>query len=421
MEKNISKDSLFVILMILGGGTFIKLSGLQTYYTIFVLTVTYLLTYKEGFKLQEVLRVAFIMLVLISLQLVHSVTQIEYNLLSTQFLRSLVDVLLAYVLSKRFISRESSFVRNVNSALFVVIVHAIISVFVVKIFGSDNVVYASGDGSALYRGPNILFAVRNSTDMNGYTIASNVLGLGLERAHGIFWEPSVFVNYVAIFLYINIFLRFKIKNIILGFLAMIMAWSSTGMLLSALIVILFALLPNSGGSIILKKRLNRLRFGMLIVGVPIILTFLIINISEALNDSRKLGSVSQRFYDTAGALFAISENPIIGTGSNLESYSNALAGDENLYQLKGIAEGIDLNSKDNVKYSNSFLRYLVKYGVPFGLILFIGLSRQQIIRSSSKGVLFIIIAVGTSFSPILELMFFMPFMYSGLIFKKQGK
>ena len=421
MEKNISKDSLFVILMILGGGTFIKLSGLQTYYTIFVLTVTYLLTYKEGFKLQEVLRVAFIMLVLISLQLVHSVTQIEYNLLSTQFLRSLVDVLLAYVLSKRFISRESSFVRNVNSALFVVIVHAIISVFVVKIFGSDNVVYASGDGSALYRGPNILFAVRNSTDMNGYTIASNVLGLGLERAHGIFWEPSVFVNYVAIFLYINIFLRFKIKNIILGFLAMIMAWSSTGMLLSALIVILFAFLPNSGGSIILKKRLNRLRFGMLIVGVPIILTFLIINISEALNDSRKLGSVSQRFYDTAGALFAISENPIIGTGSNLESYSNALAGDENLYQLKGIAEGIDLNSKDNVKYSNSFLRYLVKYGVPFGLILFIGLSRQQIIRSSSKGVLFIIIAVGTSFSPILELMFFMPFMYSGLIFKKQEK
>ena len=182
MEKNISKDSLFVILMILGGGTFIKLSGLQTYYTIFVLTVTYLLTYKEGFKLQEVLRVAFIVLVLISLQLVHSVTQIEYNLLSTQFLRSLVDVLLAYVLSKRFISRESSFVRNVNSALFVVIVHAIISVFVVKIFGSDNVVYASGDGSALYRGPNILFAVRNSTDMNGYTIASNVLGLGLERA-----------------------------------------------------------------------------------------------------------------------------------------------------------------------------------------------------------------------------------------------
>ncbi len=421
MEKKISKDSLFVILMILGGGTFIKLSGLQTYYTIFVLTVTYLLTYKEGFKLQEILRVGLIMLVLVSLQLVHSVTQIEYNLLSTQFLRSLVDVLLAYILSKRFLSRELSFVRNVNSALFVVIVHAIISVFVVKIFGSDNVVYASGDGSALYRGPNILFAVRNSTDMNGYTIASNVLGLGLERAHGIFWEPSVFVNYVAIFLYINIFLRFNIKNIILGFLAMIMAWSSTGMLLSALIVILFAFLPNSEGSKILKKRLNRLRFGMLIIGVPIILTFLFINISEALNDSRKLGSVSQRFYDTAGALFAISENPIIGTGSNLESYSNALAGDENLYQLKGIAEGIDLNSKDNVKYSNSFLRYLVKYGIPFGLILFIGLSRQQIIRSSSKGVLFIIIAIGTSFSPILELMFFMPFMYSGLIFKKQKR
>ena len=50
--------------------------------------------------------------------------------------------------------------------------------------------------------------------------------------------------------------------------------------------------------------------------------------------------------------------PIIGTGSNLDSYSSALAADENLNQLRGMAEGIDLNSKDNVKNSNSFLRYL---------------------------------------------------------------
>jgi len=47
------------------------------------------------------------------------------------------------------------------------------------------------------------------------------------------------------------------------------------------------------------------------------------------------------------------------------------------------------------------------------------LYRQQIIRSNSKGVLFVVIAVGTSFSPILELMFFMPFLYSGLIFDNQ--
>jgi hypothetical protein len=276
---------------------------------------------------------------------------------------------------------------------------------VVRVFGSNNIVSASADGSVLFRGPNILFAVRNSTDIDGYPISGNVLGLGLERAHGIFWEPSVFVNYVAVFLYINIFLRFKIQNILIGFLAMIMAWSSTGLLLSALIVLLFTFLPNSTASKVFKSRLNRLRLGMLIIGLPIITTFFVINVST--------------FYDTAGALIAIRDNPIIGSGSNLESYSSALSEDENLYELQGIAEGIDLNSKDVIKYSNSFLRYLVKYGIPFGAILFYGLWRQQIIRSSSKGVLFIIIAVGTSFSPILELMFFMPFLYSGLIFGKQ--
>lgn len=419
METKFNKDSLFVILMILGGGSLIKLSGLQTYYTIFVLLVTFLLNYKDDFKLKEVLRVGLILLVLMSFQLVHSISQSNYQLLSTQFLRSLLDVLLAYLLSKRFLSRELSFVKNVNYALLIIIIHALVSVIMVRILGSSNVVFSSGDESVLFRGPNILFAVRNSTDINGNVISSNVLGLGLERAHGIFWEPSVFVNYVAVFLYINIFLRFKIQNIILGLLAMIMAWSSTGLLLSALIVLLFTFLPNSTASKIFKTKLFRMRLGMLTLGVPIIATFFVLNILTFFEDTRKLGSVSQRFYDTAGALFAIRENPIIGSGSNLESYSNALSEDENLYQLKGIAEGIDLNRKDVIKYSNSFLRYLVKYGVPFGLILFYGLWRQQIIRSNSKGVLFVIIAVGTSFSPILELMFFMPFLYSGLIFGKQ--
>ena len=419
MDTRFNKDSLFVILMILGGGTFLKLAGLQTYYTVFVLLVTFLLNYKEEFEVKEILRVGFLLLILTSFQFIHSVSRPDYQFMSTQFLRSLLDVLLAYILSKRFLSRELSFVRNVNTVLFLVIIHAIISVLVVRIIGSDNVVFSSSDESVLFRGPNILFAVRNSTDVNGYPIASDVFGLGLERAHGIFWEPSVFVNYVAVFLYINIFLRFKIQNIVLGLLAMIMAWSSTGLLLSALIVILFTFLPNSTASRVFKNRLNRLRLGMLLIGVPIITTFFVINISSFFEDTRKLGSVSQRFYDTAGALFAVRENPIIGSGSNLESYSKALSESENLYQLQGIAEGIDLNNKDVIKYSNSFLRYLVKYGIPFGFVLFIGLWRQQIIRSSSKGVLFLIIAVGTSFSPILELMFFMPFLYSGLIFNKQ--
>lgn len=419
METKFDKDSLFVVLMILGGGTFIKLSGLQTYYTVFVLLVTFLLTFKEEFELKELLRVASIFLILISFQLVHSVTQPDYKFISTQFLRSWLDLLLAYLLSKRFLSRELSFIKNVNYVLLFVILHAIVSVFVVRVFGSNNIVSASADGSVLFRGPNILFAVRNSTDIDGYPISGNVLGLGIERAHGIFWEPSVFVNYVAVFLYINIFLRFKIQNILIGFLAMIMAWSSTGLLLSALIVLLFTFLPNSTASKVFKSRLNRLRLGMLIIGLPIITTFFVINVSTFFEDTRKLGSVSQRFYDTAGALIAIRDNPIIGSGSNLESYSSALSEDENLYELQGIAEGIDLNSKDVIKYSNSFLRYLVKYGIPFGAILFYGLWRQQIIRSSSKGVLFVIIAVGTSFSPILELMFFMPFLYSGLIFGKQ--
>ena len=114
----------------------------------------------------------------------------------------------------------------------------------VKIVGTNNIVFSSGDEYTSYRGPNILFAVRNSTDAYGYTIDSNVLGLGLERAHGIFWN-LVYLQTVAVFLYINLFLRFKFQNIMLGLLAMIMSWSSTGLLLCALLILLFTFLPQS--------------------------------------------------------------------------------------------------------------------------------------------------------------------------------
>lgn len=418
MDRKLTKDTLLVALMALGGGTYIKLLGAQTYYTLFVLAVTFLLTFKENFKSSELLRAALVLGVLISLQFIHSVQIPNYDLTSTQFLRSLVDVVLALLLSKRFQRKEISFVRNINNVLLVLIAHALLSVLIVRVVGHDHIVFMTKDESALYRGPNILFAVRGSTDANGVPVDSNVLGLGFERAHGIFWEPSVFVNYVALFLYINLFLRFNAKNVLLGLSAIVMAWSSTGFLLAAIVVIAFTFIPNATASEFFKSKLRRIRMGMLVFGLPLVMYFLFTNIASFYEDTRKLGSASQRFYDTAGALLAVGEHPLLGSGVNLDSYSDALANESNLYKLQDMAQGIDLNSKENIKYSNSFLRYLVKYGIPFGLVLFIGLWRQKIIDSQSKTVLFLLIAVGTSFSPILELMFFMPFLYSGLILNK---
>ena len=106
---------------------------------------------------------------------------------------------------------------------------------------------------------------------------------------------------------------------------------------------------------------------------------------------------------------------VVGSGVNLESYSSSLADSDKEGSLRTLSGNLDLNSKAQVKFSNSFLRIFVKYGIPFGTILVFGLYGQKLVNSQTKTVLFALIVVGTSFSPILELMFFMPFIFSGLI------
>lgn len=409
-------NGFLVVMMLLSGGTFFKLMGLQTFLVVIVAAVGGYAAMKEPFKLQEFAKLLAILGLLTGLQLFQSVRSVDYQLFSTQYVRSLFEVLGAFFLAKRFHKREIDFVWTVNTLLHILILHALASVLAVWATGSRQVFFSSQDANAFYYGVNPLLMVRGATDTEGHIVHSNLFGIGLERAHGIFWEPSVFVNYVAVYLYINLFLSLNLRKVVLGLIAMVMAYSSTGLLLAAILVFLFTFYPGSSLSAKARLRLRRLRYLMLLAGIPAVYWVLQQNVTSFFTDSRKLGSVSQRFYDTIGAVLSIADRPWLGTGTNLDSYSSALESNENFKQLSRLTANFDLNAKSEVKFSNSMLRYFVKYGIPTGLLLFYGLWNQTMIRSKTKWVLFLVIIVGTSFSPILELSFFSTFLYSGLFF-----
>lgn len=410
---NIS-DLIIIVLMVLGGGTIIKVLGIQTPFVIFSVVITFLLVLKEDFRTSEVLRLMLFVSFLVLFQLYHSVVDSNYSFRNVQFYKSILDVILAYLVVKRFQNRESSFVVNFNFIFRLIIFHAIVAVIAAKTLPT-KVLFTSVDNGSSYFGPNQLLFIRHNLDSFGNIVQGDVLGLGLDRAHGLFWEPSVFVNYVAFFTFLNLFVKLNWFNVILGFVSILLSWSSTGLLLAIVLAILFLFGPEKDVRDELRARIKGWKYKIGLLIFPAIASALIVNMLSVRVDNRKLGSASQRFFDTAGAFIAISESPLLGTGVNLNSYSNALSSESSLLKLNSIASDIDLNSKEVIKYSNSFLRFMVKYGVPFGLLLFYGIWNQKIITSIPyKFPLFIIVAIGTSFSPILELTFFSPFIYSGL-------
>lgn len=411
-------DFVIILLMVLGGGTIIKVLGFQTPFVIISACITFLLVLKEDFKTAEILRLSLFICILVLLQFVHSISRPDYSFKNVQFYKSIIEVILAYMVIKRFQKREETFVAHANGILKFIMFHGIIAVLAAKILPT-RILFSSLDKSSVYFGPNPIFFVRHNLDTLGNVVDGNVLGLGLDRAHGIFWEPSVFVNYVGFFIFLNLFVKLNWSNVFIGFVAIVLAWSSTGLLLALILTLLFLFGPQKNIREDLKNRVKGLKYRIALLILPAAAIALAVNLMSVRIDNRKLGSASQRFFDTVGAMITISESPLIGTGVNLDSYSDALSSESNLVRLSAIADNIDLNSKDLIKYSNSFLRYLVKYGVPFGLLLFYGLWNQQFITSIPyKFPLFIIIALGTSFSPILELTFFSPFIYSGLFLDK---
>lgn len=407
-----NKDNWIVLALLLGGGTFIKTLGFQSYYLILLLFVLLILSLKEDYKPAEILRVTFFVALVSLLQLSHTINKLFYEFFSTQYFRVICQLIIAFLVAKRYSTRKDVFISSYNTVFIVVIIHAIVVVFVSSFFDLKNQVILAQSESAVYTGPNILFMIRSHLNNSSEVILNNLFGIGIQRAHGIFWEPSVFANYTALFIFINVFVSFSLPRIVLGIVAIIFAWSSTGFLLLLFISVSVLIWGNR------TEEVQNIRVGTLILLIPLSMGVFLWNVSSATTDNLKAGSFAQRFYDTMGAVKAVVENPIIGSGVNLEAYDDSITDAEIIDWTDKAAKTLEIKNKRQIKYSNSFLRLFLHYGIPLSLVYMYGLWNQKLIDTKYRLALTLIIILGASFSPILELTVLSPFIYSGLVLSK---
>ena len=400
--------------MLLGGGTQIKIMGLQPAFVIFSALVLTIIPLTTRVPLKLYLSIYLVGLVFLFVQIYHGFDDRNYEIFSSQFIFSALYTWIGFCVYTLFRNARNTFTTIFAQTMSGVVIYSIIVHYTIFILDLKRVVLVTAS-NAYYKGLFVFFSERIRADYLGYDVRDSIFGLSLPRFHGIFWEPSVFVLYASLLLYIGLYETRNRVHVILATIGLIGAQSLTGYVLLAVCYMWFFLKPSTTVRIQSSRgiKTRRILAGVLMFVGTIFLLGMIIRNTDLSSD--KIGSISQRFYDTAGALYTISDNPLIGVGLNMESYNTEVAVEDIKSRIDSRVDYLSLNQKDEIKYSNSVLRLFVKIGIPFGLIFIFGLYNQALFTSNQRVLLLLLIILGTSAAPILEMSFLFSLIVSGLI------
>jgi hypothetical protein len=222
------------------------------------------------------------------------------------------------------------------------------------------------------------------------------------------WEPGNFATYVNIFIFINLFIYNKTRYVALGVLAIVVAWSTAGMIVMLGQFIYYFFSKR-------KKISSRFIVPQIIIGALLLfwLAMATINNFDDKINGEKSGSGASRFLNTVVALKVIVENPLIGTGFNFERYSNELDKSFSSSQSQ-ISAYVDSERLREAASTSSFLRLFSQFGIPIGLILTIALFKQTLITKNKK-LFAVIIILSVSSAPLMFTPFYFLFVSSGVL------
>lgn len=398
----------------MGGGTLIKIMSLQPVYIVAASLVLTIIPITSSIPLRVYLAIYQVMLVFFLVQVINGFDDLNYQIISSQFLYSILYTWIGFCVYIIFRNDHESFTRMYAASMSVLIVYTIFSHLIIYFFNISKIVLVTAS-NAYYKGLFVFFSERIRTDYLGYDVREIIFGLELPRFHGIFWEPSVFVTYAALLLYVGLYVTRRRLHVFLATIGLLGAQSLTGFVLLIVCYLWLYLRPAANVDLRMSKyrRTGRFLVALILFGSGVTsIGYALLN-TEFSTD--KIGSISQRFYDTAGAFYTIAANPAFGVGLNMDSYDLEI---ENLNIIDSIDANIStfsLNEKDEIKYSNSVLRLFVKVGIPFGCLFLFGLYRQTLFDSRHKVLLFVLILLGSSAAPILEMSFLFSLVISGLV------
>jgi hypothetical protein len=412
IKKNKLTSYLIVTLLVLSSGSVLNVLGINEV----ILSLSFILTFviavksgsfrnkKNGFTL---LWLVFIMLILFALQAVDAgKLSLFYGVGNIRFLLLLGTCCLVCF----YFYYKPNFVLYLNSILLIFTVHAIVSTVIISVFPTENTLFSTLDGGSKYVGYLYLFFQRIHVDWWGDLEPTYIsyFGFQVQRAHGMAWEPGNFSVFVNVFIFINLFIYNKTRYVAIGVVAIVLAWSTSGMIvmLGQFIYYFFSM----------RKRISsRFIVPQIIIGALLLswLAMATINNFDDKINGEKSGSGASRFLNTVVALKTIAENPLIGTGFNFESYSNEL--DKSFSSSQSlISEYVDSESVGDADSTSSFLRLYSQLGIPIGLILTIALFKQTLITKNKK-LFAVIIIISVSSAPLMFTPFYFLFVTSGVL------
>ena len=220
----------------------------------------------------------------------------------------------------------------------------------------------------------------------------------LLRNQGLFWEPGILQIYMNILLFLQLFV-FRVRTISIAMTLFVIGstFSTSGYIIS---MVLF--LYKYKSMLTVKKFI--IYTPVFIVFIAILFPFVKANIEDKLTGEHAM-SAQVRLFDTLQSIVIISDYPLTGIGLTIEAYQS-LQG-----SYKQVLDMYSYNPEGN---TNSILSLFVFFGFPVGLLMIYGLYRQTLI-ADHKGIFFLIIFLALLAEPLLLRVFFIFFIFNGLI------
>ena len=224
---------------------------------------------------------------------------------------------------------------------------------------------------------------------------------GFFRPDGFFYEPGVFQMYLNIYLYLTLFIFKNYKYALLATLAIFSTQSTTGVVISIILLGLALLKHLTTGGI--KGKLLTLLFALLVT--PPVAYYGFDNVNEKIFGAAQ-GSSLAREYDFYTGLNVIAEYPLLGIGfdhqrylsvSRYQGHNDTLLTVDNLYERST---------------SNGLIYLFYSLGIPFALIFLGAMFRQRFFQHRLfMGVLLILSLFGEAivFTPFVLMIVFSAF------------
>ena len=410
MKKVKFIDVFIVFLLALTSGSLLNILGINEYLESFVFLFSFYIAVKNKLFKEKTF---FLILVssLFLILLLFFLHAIDFGNFDVFFNKNNIRFFLLFfstILFSFYFLKTKKFINSLNITLYIIAIHAIFSCLLISFFPTENVIFKSVDGGASYVGYFNIFFQRNNVNYFGLLepIYSNVFGLKLYRAHGVFWEPGNFAVYMNIFLFLNIYVFYNLRNILLSIIALVLAWSTIGFLVMSIQFIVY----------IFYARLFDKFFTIKILVVPIfiyLMSNLVIDNFEQKIYGDNSGSGASRVINTLVQLNVIYENPIIGTGFEFNHYQDQL--NKSFRESQIVSKRfVDSYITTNASSTSSFLRLFSHTGLLIGLLLTYCLFNQTLI-TKSKYLFVIIFITSVSSAPLLFFPLLLIFVTSGVI------